>query len=125
MVGIGQEVDEALGREVVGDALYRRAPASVPRPPRSPHRPDAEGRRVRRGREDRPFEREKVVAAIRADQEGRSDFPEFVAAIWAAGVWHFEVDLDARTCTYVGHDGGRYVESYDAVTPTRTGQSRF
>lgn len=59
-----------------------------------------------------PFDREAVIAAIRSDQEGRSSFPEFVAAIWAAGVWHYEVDLDARTCSYVGADGGEYVESY-------------
>ena len=61
-----------------------------------------------------PFDREAVIAAIRSDQEGRSSFPEFVAAIWAAGVWHYEVDLDARTCTYVGADAGEYVESYEA-----------
>jgi uncharacterized protein YbcV (DUF1398 family) len=59
-----------------------------------------------------PFDREAVIAAIRSDQAGQSSFPEFVAAIWAAGVWHYEVDLDARTCTYVGADGDRYVESY-------------
>jgi uncharacterized protein YbcV (DUF1398 family) len=63
-----------------------------------------------------PFDREAVIAAIRADQEGRSSFPEFVAAIWAAGVWHYEVDLDARTCTYVGADGGEYVEAYEAAS---------
>ncbi len=66
-----------------------------------------------------PFDREAVIAAIRSDQEGRSSFPEFVAAIWAAGVWHYEVDLDARTCTYVGADGDEYVESYPAVSQVR------
>lgn len=68
----------------------------------------------RRAAEIPPFDREAVVAAIRADQEGRSNFPEFVAAIWAAGVWRYEVDLEARTCTYVGAEGGEYVESYEA-----------
>lgn len=66
-----------------------------------------------------PFDREAVIAAIRSDQEGRSSFPEFVAAIWAAGVWHYEVDLEARTCTYVGAEGGEYVESYEAQSGAR------
>jgi uncharacterized protein YbcV (DUF1398 family) len=42
----------------------------------------------------------------------RSRFPEFIAAIWAPGVWHYEVDLDDRTCAYVGLDGDEYLESY-------------
>jgi uncharacterized protein YbcV (DUF1398 family) len=63
-----------------------------------------------------PFDRDGVVAAIRTDLEGRSTFPEFIAAIWSSGVWRYEVDLDARTCTYLGHDGSRHIESYDAVT---------
>jgi uncharacterized protein YbcV (DUF1398 family) len=66
------------------------------------------------------FDREAVIAAIRADQEGRSDFSEFVAAIWAAGVWHYEVDLDSHTCTYVGTGGESYVEEYPVLSrPTR------
>jgi uncharacterized protein YbcV (DUF1398 family) len=63
-----------------------------------------------------PFDREAVIAATRSDQEGRSSFPEFTTAIWAAGVWHYEVDLDARICTYVGADGDRYREAYEAVS---------
>lgn len=66
-----------------------------------------------------PFDRAAVIAAIRSDQEGRSSFPDFAAAIWAAGVWHYEVDLDARTCTYVGTDGHQYVESFEAVSRLR------
>ena len=56
---------------------------------------------------------------IRTDLEGRSTFREFVAAIWSAGVWRYEVDLDARTCTYYGHDGSRHLETYDSVVPGR------
>jgi uncharacterized protein YbcV (DUF1398 family) len=72
-----------------------------------------------------PFDREAVIAAIRSDQEGRSSFPEFVAAIWAAGVWHYEVDLDARTCTYVGAEGDRYVESYGIAGSGVSGPRRM
>jgi len=68
-----------------------------------------------------PFDRDAVAAAILTDLAGESTFPEFIASIWAAGVWHYEVDLDARTCTYVGHDGSRHLESYDSVTPRATG----
>jgi uncharacterized protein YbcV (DUF1398 family) len=59
------------------------------------------------------FDPGAVVAAIRADQAGESTFPEFLAAIWAAGVFEYEVDLDARTCTYFGADrADHYLESY-------------
>nr|MDT0664149.1 DUF1398 family protein [Micromonospora sp. DSM 115978] len=58
-----------------------------------------------------------MVAAIRADQAGRSSFPEFLAACWQAGVTDYEVDLRARTCTYHGLVAGdQYVEAYPAVT---------
>jgi uncharacterized protein YbcV (DUF1398 family) len=56
-----------------------------------------------------------LIAALRADQAGRSTFPEFLAAAWRAGVIHFRVDLANRTCTYVGVTGAHYVESYPAV----------
>jgi uncharacterized protein YbcV (DUF1398 family) len=59
------------------------------------------------------FDPEALVAAIRADQAGEATFPEFLAAIWAAGVLEYEVDLTARTCTYLGADrADRYVEAY-------------
>jgi uncharacterized protein YbcV (DUF1398 family) len=70
-----------------------------------------------------PFDREALIAAIRSDQEGRSSFPEFTAAIWAAGVWRYEVDLDARTCTYAGAEGGEYVESYGIASHQGGGPS--
>jgi uncharacterized protein YbcV (DUF1398 family) len=56
-----------------------------------------------------------LVAAIRADQGGRTSFPEFLRDAWEAGVIHFRVDLDDRTCTYFGTAGNRYLESYPAV----------
>jgi uncharacterized protein YbcV (DUF1398 family) len=61
------------------------------------------------------FDRDGVVAALRADQAGQSTFPEFLAAIWAAGVTRYVVDLDDRTVTYSGIRGAAYVESYPAV----------
>ncbi|MBY0273838.1 DUF1398 family protein [Candidatus Binatia bacterium] len=63
-----------------------------------------------------PFDERALVAALRADQEGRATFPDFVAASWRAGVLSWTVDLVARTCTYRSARGDRtYVESYPAV----------
>ncbi|MET9691256.1 DUF1398 family protein [Streptomyces sp. NPDC006514] len=62
-----------------------------------------------------PFDREALIAALRADQAGEATFPEFVQGCWKAGVVWYDVDLGARTCTYYGADGDRYVEAYPAV----------
>ncbi|MFD5514743.1 DUF1398 family protein [Streptomyces sp. NPDC127066] len=62
-----------------------------------------------------PFDREALVEALRADQAGRTTFPEFVQGCWKAGVVRYDVDLAARTCTYHGADGDSYVESYAAA----------
>jgi uncharacterized protein YbcV (DUF1398 family) len=61
------------------------------------------------------FDRVAVIDAIRADQAGETTFPEFLAAIWTAGVTSYAVDLDRRTVTYNGIDNASYVESYPAV----------
>ena len=42
------------------------------------------------------FDREALIAALRADQTGQSTFPEFLAASWRAGVVRYEVDFTAR-----------------------------
>ncbi|MGW8504799.1 DUF1398 family protein [Streptomyces sp. CLCI03] len=62
-----------------------------------------------------PFDRETLVAALRADQAGETTFPEFVQGCRQAGVVWYDVDLGARTCTYYGADGDNYVEAYPAV----------
>lgn len=61
------------------------------------------------------FDRDAVIVALRADQAGHSNFPEFLTAIWAAGVIRFVVDLDERTVVYSGIDGAAYTERYPAV----------
>ena len=62
-----------------------------------------------------PFDQEAVVAAIRADQAGKSSFPEFLKAVWGAGVISYDVNFVARTVTYFGCQGETYVESYPKV----------
>lgn len=63
-----------------------------------------------------PFDEIALMAALRADQEGRSTFRDFVAAAWRAGVLSWTVDLAARTCTYRSARGDEtYAESYPAV----------
>ena len=59
-----------------------------------------------------PFDREALIAALRADQSGRSTFPEFLVASWKAGVVKYDVDLIGRTCTYYGVGDEKYVETY-------------
>ncbi|MFE8013800.1 DUF1398 family protein [Streptomyces antibioticus] len=63
-----------------------------------------------------PWDEKSLVAAIRADQEGATSYPEFVNGCWNAGVVHYEVDLAARTCTYHGALGDSYTESYPHVS---------
>jgi uncharacterized protein YbcV (DUF1398 family) len=63
-----------------------------------------------------PFDKEALVAALRTDQAGRSTFPEFLLATWRAGVVRYDVDFVARTCTYYGCEGEKYIEDYPAVS---------
>jgi uncharacterized protein YbcV (DUF1398 family) len=61
------------------------------------------------------FDRAGFVASLRAEQEGRLTYPEWMAATWHAGVVWYVVDLAARTCTYRSPAGDHYVEDYPAV----------
>ncbi|MFG2415521.1 DUF1398 family protein [Streptomyces goshikiensis] len=63
-----------------------------------------------------PFDRAALVEALRADQAGRTTFPEFVRGRWDAGIAWYDVDTTARTCTYYGTAGDSYTEDYPAVT---------
>jgi uncharacterized protein YbcV (DUF1398 family) len=46
---------------------------------------------------------------------GENTFPEFLSASWHAGVVRYDVDFDARTVTYYGCNGEKYVEDYPAA----------
>jgi uncharacterized protein YbcV (DUF1398 family) len=61
------------------------------------------------------FDRGAVIDALRADEAGHTTFPQFLTAIWSAGVIAYAVDLDRRTVTYRGIDNATYVESYPDV----------
>jgi uncharacterized protein YbcV (DUF1398 family) len=61
------------------------------------------------------FDESAVIRAIRSDQAGETSFPEFLQAIWKAGVVHYEVDFLARAVTYSGVGGESYLESYPAA----------
>lgn len=68
------------------------------------------------------FDEERLVAAIRADQAGEITFwPGFVTGAWEAGVIAYDVDLDARACTYRGLRGETYREDYRSVDLPVTG----
>lgn len=61
------------------------------------------------------FDESALLQAIREDQAGNTSFPEFLAAIWEAGVIRYIVDFNARVVVYQGCYGDEYEESYPAV----------
>ncbi len=65
------------------------------------------------------FDRTSLIAALRADQQGRSTFPEFLQAAWKAGVVGYDVDFIGRTVIYYGAAGETYQEDYPAVEVRR------
>jgi uncharacterized protein YbcV (DUF1398 family) len=64
------------------------------------------------------FDQDMLLAAIRRDKAGELTYRELLDALWAAGCVRYELDLAARTCTYLGIAGERYVERYRAVELT-------
>ncbi|AUH73394.1 DUF1398 domain-containing protein [Legionella sainthelensi] len=65
------------------------------------------------------FDRTALIAAIRADQEGISTFPEFLQSAWNAGVVSYNVDFVGREVVYYGVNGEKYMEEYPAVEVKR------
>lgn len=65
------------------------------------------------------FDREALIHALRTDQAGKSTFPEFLQAAWAAGVVGYDVDFEGRKVTYYGALGDSYVEEYPGVEVER------
>ncbi len=61
------------------------------------------------------FHQDALISALRADQDGKSSFPEFLMAAWKAGTVRYDVDFLERTVTYYGARGEQYQESYPAV----------
>ena len=62
------------------------------------------------------FSEQTLIAAIRADQSGKTTFPEFLVAAWQAGVIWYKVDFTERTVTYGGATGETYTETYPLVS---------
>lgn len=58
------------------------------------------------------FDRDALIAALRADQSGKTTFQEFLSAAWQAGVVRYDVDLTQRCVTYFGSLGEDYLEWY-------------
>lgn len=61
------------------------------------------------------FDEAALIAAIRADQVGKTTFQEFLQASWAAGVVAYDADFVNRKVTYYGVKGEAYVEDYPAA----------
>ena len=64
------------------------------------------------------FSQSKLIEALRADQSGKSTFPEFLQAAWQAGVVKYEVDFENRNVVYFGVGGENYTEAYAQVKIT-------
>lgn len=61
-------------------------------------------------RSPRKFDADEIRAALAANQRGQGDYEDFLRQIWAAGVTHYDVDLDAATVTYRGAQGEAWIE---------------
>lgn len=61
------------------------------------------------------FDQEALIEALRTNQVGNSTFPEFLHAIWRAGVVGYDVEFANRIVTYMGMNGELYTEEYPAV----------
>ena len=61
------------------------------------------------------FDEKAVIRALREDQAERTTFPEFLMAIWQAGVVRYVVDFTGRRVTYFGCNSESYVEAYPEV----------
>lgn len=61
------------------------------------------------------FDESLLQATIDADKNGKTTFPEFLQAIWQAGVVEYTVDFDERVVVYYGSNDEIYSEEYDLV----------
>ncbi len=61
------------------------------------------------------FDHEALIKALRIDQAGQSSFPEFLKAVWEAGVVTYVVDFEKHLVIYYGASGESYSENYPAV----------
>lgn len=68
-----------------------------------------------------PFSEEELIKALRADQIGKTNFPEFLMNAWKSGVVRYEVNLIDRYVTYYGVNNEEYKETYPAVGVINTG----
>ena len=59
-----------------------------------------------------PFNADAVVAALRAIQQKKIIYPEFIRQIAEAGVVVYTVHLQGRKAIYLGADGDFYVEPF-------------
>lgn len=61
------------------------------------------------------FSADDLITAIRQNQAGETEFDAFLSAIFEAGCISYEIDFEARSCTYFGATGENYIEQYPAV----------
>ena len=59
-----------------------------------------------------PFDEAGVKAALKANQEGKTDFETFLKQIWQSGITQYDADLQERKVTYRGATGKVYAEHF-------------
>ena len=56
-----------------------------------------------------------LISAIKADQQGKGSFSEFLLVAWNAGVIEYNVDFLTREVIYYGINSEQYSEKYSAI----------
>ena len=56
------------------------------------------------------FDKAALIAAIEAKRARETTFPEFIAAVFGAGVVRYSLCTELRTCTYFGARGEEFVD---------------
>ncbi|AMG51536.1 DUF1398 domain-containing protein (plasmid) [Enterococcus gallinarum] len=61
------------------------------------------------------FSDRELITALRADQAGKTTFPEFLMNTWQSGVVKYEVNFIERYVIYYGSNNEEYRENYPTV----------
>lgn len=61
------------------------------------------------------FDKAGVKLAIQRNQNNQTDYSGFLQEIANAGVQRYQVDMNERTVTYLGHAGEAYVEKVPQI----------
>lgn len=61
------------------------------------------------------YSKDKLISALRIDQNGQTTFPEFLSNTWQSGIVKYEVNFIERYVVYYGAADEEYKETYPSV----------